>query len=254
MERFPRYSLKNCVLIGLRQPSATRVAGFRAWQRMGRRVKKGEKGIVIIAPIVRRRPEQPETEKEENRAVVAFKAAHVFDLAQTEGKMLPQFADVAGDPGEHLERLKAMVAAHGIHVEYSDGLGSACGLSTGGRISVRQGLRPAEEFSVLAHESAHERLHCSEGSAKLDKTARETEAEAVAFVVCHAIDLRTNHAASDYIQLYDGSKEALVASLDRIRQTAAEIIAAVRRDHVPGEHSVTNPTAANGRVAETSSP
>ena len=85
-------------------------------------------------------------------------------------------------------------------------------------------MKPAEEFSVLAHELAHEILHRGEPARALSRTVRETEAEAVAFVVCQAVGLDTNTAASDYIQLWDGNKDTLQASLDRIQRTAAEII------------------------------
>ncbi len=102
----------------------------------------------------------------------------------------------------------------------------ALGVSRGGRISIRPDLEPAVAFSVLAHELAHELLHRGEDR-PASKTVRETEAEAVAFVVCQAIGLETGTAASDYIQLFDGKAETLAASLDRIQKTAAEIIAAL---------------------------
>src|SRR5690606_37572085 len=93
-------------------------------------------------------------------------------------------------------------------------------------ISVRADLEPAIEFSVLAHELAHELLHRGEDR-PASKTVRETEAEAVAFVICQAIGLETRAAASDYIQLFDGKAETLAASLDRIQRTAVGIIAAL---------------------------
>ena len=55
MGRFHRYSLGNAILIGFQKPDATHVAGFRTWQKLGRHVKKNEKGIAILAPIVWRR-------------------------------------------------------------------------------------------------------------------------------------------------------------------------------------------------------
>ena len=83
---------------------------------------------------------------------------------------------------------------------------------------------------VLAHEAAHEMLHRDKESTPKDKKVRETEAEAVAFVVCHGIGLDTNSASSDYIQLYNGDKETLMKSLEQIQRTAAEILAAVMAD------------------------
>ena len=124
--------------------------------------------------------------------------------------------------------MMAYATSQGIKVEFSDALVSAHGLSAGGMIVVRKGLSPAEEFSVLAHELAHELLHRDEDE-PLSRTIRETEAEAVAFVVCQAIGLEAVNAAADYIQLYQGSKETLIESLQRIREAAVEIIEAITK-------------------------
>lgn len=217
--RFHRYSLGNVLLIASQKPAASRVAGYRTWQQLGRQVKKGEKGIRILAPILLRKKEENEEDD-----VIAFKAACVFDVSQTEGKELLEFAKVKGKPGETLERLKALVAEQGIKLEYSNRIGPAEGMSAGGKIILREDLEPAAEFSVLVHELAHEMLHQGEEEGK---TVRETEAEAVAFAVCQAVGLDTNTAASDYIQMYDGKKETLLASLGRIKDTAGEIVGAV---------------------------
>ena len=97
---------------------------------------------------------------------------------------------------------------------------------------LKPGLDQAEECSVLIHELAHERMH-RDGDTEVSRTVRETEAEAVAFCVCEAFGLDTNSAASDYIQLYRGTKETLVESLGRIRQAATEIIVGVEGER-PG--------------------
>ena len=75
----------------------------------------------------------------------------------------------------------------------------------------------------MAHELAHSMLHQG-GESPESKTLRETEAEAVAYVVCQAIGLDANSSASDYIQMYDGKRDTLVGSLERIQRTASEII------------------------------
>ena len=101
--------------------------------------------------------------------------------------------------------MRAFAKRCGIEVEYGNReLGSADGVSFGGRILLRDDLAPAVEFAVLVHEIAHELLHRGERRAAVSKTARETEAEAVAFVVSRAIGLDTNTAAADYIKLYSG--------------------------------------------------
>lgn len=234
MARFHRYSVNNVFLIHSQRPEATRVAGFAAWRKLGRFVRRGEKGIAILVPLTYRHQDDrdvadPSTEVDcAPRALVGFKAGYVFDITQTDGESLPAFAEVGGDPGVYAARLKAFVANRGISISYSNAeLGSAHGASFGGRIVLRDDLPPAVAFSVLVHEIAHELLHRGERRTATSKTLRETEAEAVAFVVSHAIGLDTNTAASDYIQLYSGNKETLLASLEAVRHTAVEILAAL---------------------------
>lgn len=234
MGRFHRYSVGNAILIGLQRPNATHVAGFRAWQQLGRHVKEGEHGIAIMAPIVycrkgRDNADQESHEDPDNEVVSTFKTAHVFDITQTEGRPLPEFAKAQGDPGSYLERLERFVAGRGIKLERGD-LRIAEGVSIGGTILLKASLAPAEEFSVMVHELAHEMLHQDAANRPKDKTVREAEAEAVAYVVCQGIGLDANTASSDYIQLYDGDKKTLMASLERIQRTAGEILEAVAED------------------------
>ena len=82
-------------------------------------------------------------------------------------------------------------------------------------------------FAVLVHEAAHELLHQGARRGSTTKTVRETEAEAVAFVVSSAVGLDVNTACSDYIALYHGDKATLIESLGRIQQTASEILSAI---------------------------
>jgi antirestriction protein ArdC len=230
MGRFHNYSLGNVILIGFQRPDATHVAGFRTWQKLGRHVKKNEKGIAIMAPIVWRKKamhaDNEDQQESKEETALAFKTAYVFDVSQTDGKPLPEFAQTQGDPGIYTERLERFISGRGIKLERSN-LRIAEGISIGGTILLKASLAPAEEFSVLVHETAHEMLHLDPANRPEDKTVREAEAEAVAFVVCYGIGLNTNSASSDYIQLYNGDKETLMESLGRIQRTAAEILDAV---------------------------
>ena len=231
MGRFHRYSVGNAILIQLQRPDATHVAGFRAWQRLGRHVKKGEHGIAIMAPILCRRKVRRKGRDDgkdvDDETVSTFRTAYVFDISQTDGKPLPKFARARGDPGAYLERLERFVSDRGIKLERHESLRMAEGVSIGGTILLKACLAPAEEFSVLVHELAHEMLHQDPANRPKDRTVREAEAEAVAYVVCQGIGLDVNTASSDYIQLYDGDKKTLMASLERIQRTAAEILEAV---------------------------
>jgi antirestriction protein ArdC len=237
MAKFHRYSINNVILIQAQRPNATHVAGFRRWQAFGRFVRRGEKGIAILVPIAYRRrdiDDGVELEPREYgtvRTVVGFKTGYVFDISQTDGEPLPSMSEVAGEPGEYANRLRVFAHSRGIEIAHgSRELGSAYGASFGGRILLREDLSPAVEFAVLVHEIAHELLHRGERRATTSKRVRETEAEAVAFVVSHACGLETSTAASDYIRLYAGSRDTLVASLEAIRHTAVQILDALQGD------------------------
>jgi len=238
MGKFHNYSIGNAILIGFQKPDATRVAGFRTWQKLGRFVKRNEKGIAIVAPIVWRKKEMHTDSEEDGQehkeeSAVAFKTAYVFDISQTDGKPLPEFARVRGDTAGYTERLKQFVSEQGIKLEYSDRIGSVEGISCGGKIKLKKGLSQAEEVSTLIHELTHEMLHRDKSHISKDKEVREIEAEAVAFVVCYGIGLDVNSASSDYIQLYQGDKNTLLESLDRIQKTSAEILTAIMQNNEP---------------------
>jgi hypothetical protein len=240
MARFRNYSLGNQLSIAAQRPNATIVAGFREWKKRGRYVRKGEKGILITAPVIRKRasednPAEPATsETEEIDTVVSYRPVYVFDVSQTEGEPLPalQLREASGDPGVHTDKLKAFVAAKGITLEYTTGMRrGVLGSSSGGHIRIREGLSAVEEFTTLAHEVAHELLHHTLAE-RAAKTVRETEAEAVAHVVSSAIGLQTTDATADYIRLYQGDTETLRASLETIRRTANTILEGLESDRL----------------------
>ena len=225
--RFHRYSLHNVLLIASQKPNASYVAGFRTWNELGRFVKKGEKGIMILAPIVRRKPENSDEDEKESSRIAGFRPAYVFDVSQTDGQALPQIGVVHGDPREFDDGLRRFAAAQNIALEYSEDIAPARGTSYGGRIALLPGQSPAEEFSTLVHELAHELLHRGGRREQTSRQVRETEAEATAFVVCHAIGLETGSAAADYIQLWNGDKETLMDSLTYIQKAASQMLAAL---------------------------
>lgn len=227
VSKFHNYSLGNQLLIAFQRPDATRVAGFHTWKSLGRFVKKGEKGIAILAPMTFKGKNKGDDGESDNTiSYVRFRSVTVFDVSQTDGDPLPEIGTTKGDPGVNLDRLKKFITTSGITLEYTDDIRPALGTSSGGRIRIALGLSPAEEFSVLAHETAHELLHHGKDR-PTSKTVRETEAEATAFAICKHIGLETGSAAHDYIALYNGDRGALVESLTIIRDTAAKIIAAI---------------------------
>jgi hypothetical protein len=233
MGRFHNYSFGNILEIARQKPDATRVAGLYAWNQLGRKVKKGERGIRILAPVIGiRRKKDEEAEKDirtQNQAVlVGFRSAYVFDVSQTEGAELPEFSErVSGSAGEYRDRLVDFVIAQGIALEFKESIAPALGVSYGGKIALLPGQSSAEEFSTLVHELAHEMLHKAERRTATTKTVRETEAEAVAFVVGRTIGLQNGRASADYIHLYHGNAALLTESLEVIQKTSALILSAI---------------------------
>ena len=236
MGRFHHYSFFNVMLIARACPHATHVAGYQTWKSLGRYVKKGEKGIMILAPLFRRRTdesneaENAKLDSNDSRALTGFRAVYVFDESMTAGNPLPQIGSINGDPGAYRERLEQFVREQGIALEYSEDIAPAKGVSEGGKIKLLPGQSPAETVATLVHEIAHERLHRTERRASTTKRIRETEAEAVAFVVCQAIGLETGTASADYISLWNGDAAVLLESLELVQRTATEIIAAIAPD------------------------
>jgi hypothetical protein len=232
MSRFHRYSFGNVLEISRQMPVATKVAGFWTWKNLGRSVKAGQKGIRILAPIVgvrRKKDEEANKDitKQNERVLLGFRNAYVFDVSQTDGIELPNLQEVSGDPGENIDRLAAFVKSKGIQLVYNANIAPALGMSYGGRIAILPGQSKAETFSTLVHETAHELLHKAERRTATTKTVRETEAEAVAFVVGKAVGLVNEDASASYIQLYHGNASLLAESLEVIQQTAAVILAAL---------------------------
>jgi hypothetical protein len=231
MARFHSYSFGNVLSIARHRPDATHVAGFHSWIELGRHVTKGQKGIPILAPMIGgKRQRGDEADEQSDRPaprLIGFRTVFVFDIAQTEGAALPEPATVTGEAGGYHDRLVEFIIAQGIELEYNERIAPAQGVSSGGRIVLLPGQTQAEEFATLAHELAHEMLHHGEHRASTGKKSRETEAEAVAYIVSRAVGLHTGTAAADYISLYDGNAQTLTESLGAIQQASAAILEAI---------------------------
>ena len=136
------------------------MAGFWTWKNLGRSVKAGQKGIRILAPIVgvRRKKDaeaQKDITKQNERILLGFRNAYVFDISQTDGVDLPEMREVSGNPGESIDRLAAFLNSRGIQLVYNEKIAPALGMSYGGRIALLPGQSRAEAFATLVHETAH---------------------------------------------------------------------------------------------------
>ena len=252
MSKFHNYSFNNTLLITMQKPEATLVAGYQAWQKkFNRQVKRGEKGIQIIAPapfkekqeIEKTDPEtgeivigkdgQPETEVVE-RVITKFRVTTVFDVSQTTGEPIPEFevSELEGDVliyHDFMESLK-MVAPVPIRFIEIDGEAKGFYQLVDKYIAIQPGMSEAQTMKTAVHETAHAVLHDrdqmeAEGIVK-DQLTREVEAESVAYVVCNHFGLDTSEYSFSYIASWSSGKnmKELRASMDTIRKTSADMI------------------------------
>ncbi len=226
--KFHRYSWANCIFIRAQFPEATYVAGIKTWNELGRYVKKGEKGIAILAPCFRKKEiETEEGEKEEIKVLSGFRIVHVFDISQTEGKPLPQAEIAKIIQGEtHLYSLLKQICP--FRVEEKENLWGANGRFAGGVVQILASLPTAQKTKTLIHEWAHGILH-GDFAAKFEREQMELEAESVAFSVCHVLGLDTSEYTFGYLAEWAGEDaiKILKQSADRIQKATHQILSDV---------------------------
>ena len=236
--RFHRYSANNVLLIMVQRPDATRVAGYRKWQtQFGRQVRKGEKGIAILAPMTARiEPDGdvPAAERERQRLLRGFRVTHVFDIAQTDGPPLPDVHPqlLTGDADPTLfAALTAQVTAAGFRVvrERPDDPEVNGDVHFVDRVvRIRPELAPAQAVKTLAHELGHVMLHDPRiDPPALSRDVAEVEAESVAFLVTGAHGIDSGDYTIPYVAGWAGGQTGtVVATAERVLSTAATILAA----------------------------
>jgi antirestriction protein ArdC len=237
--RFHTYSWGNQLLIAVQRPQATQVAGYRTWQRLGRQVRKGEKGIAILAPMTVRKTVEDE-ETGETRTVyqcVGFRVEYVFDIAQTDP--IPGKAERTPEP-----LTLPILDAWAKLVEYAEGRGLRVTIGPTGdargwynsatrEIRVSATLEGAWRVRTLAHEIAHSILHplgYDAGEEPRPRDQAELEAESTAFVVLSALGINTDEVqwySFGYVAGWRPKPEEVVAAGNRIAKAAKMMIEAV---------------------------
>lgn len=241
VSKFHSYSWSNSLLILFQTGGkASRVMGARQWEtNFNRKVKDGENGVSILAPVIVKRNKDAKkgTPEAEQKKLIGFRLVKVFAEYQTEGDALPEFARPTGSvPEGALDKLIAFSGKNGVPVNFDS---RACGEAFGfysvqsKSITIREGMSEAETFAVVSHEIGHSILHANEARRKqTSRTVRELEAEAVSFIVSTAVGVSYGRAASDYIQLYAGDEKLLTESLSHIVKAAHSILGAVQAEGV----------------------
>lgn len=252
MSKFYNYSFNNTVLIALQRPEATLVAGYSAWQKnFHRQVKKGEKGIQIIAPSQRKEKEvvekfdpetnepilgpdgQPETEVVEH-VVSDFRVVRVFDVSQTYGEPLQELAiqDLTEQVQNYPLFLQAVKEISPVPIRFGETGGKAKGYysNKGKEIVVKEDMSESQTIKTLIHEIAHAKLHDREvleqAGEEKDQRTKEIEAESIAYTVCQYFGLDTSDYSFPYIAGWSENLKMweLRSFMDAIRKTAGEFI------------------------------
>lgn len=231
MSGFTSYSFNNTMLIYLQMPDASLVAGYRAWQARGRRVRRGEKGITILAPCPHKK--EVETEDGETKTVswTSFRTVAVFDISQTDGGELPtgcvkELTETVEGYAELIEKLESISP---VPVSYENIEGGANGYFHNGekRIVVQSGMAEAQTIKTLVHEISHAILHDSEEGEEreADRRTKEVQAESTAFTVCSMLGLDTSDYSFGYVAGWSSTKDLteLNKSMEIIRTTAKDI-------------------------------
>lgn len=232
---FHQYSFNNVLMIVSQFPEATRVAGYRAWQAMNRQVKKGERGIVILAPMVFKTEDK---QSGDTVTLTRFKTASVFDISQTEGEELPELcATLRGEDEGLLSALESYATSLSIPVERDSSLGEVngvCRFLPDQRIKIEINPLRAQrhQAKTLAHELGHALMHTAEEyRTHSAKSQRELEAESVAFVVLSSFGLDSGDYSFAYIADWSGGSAEAITQLKesgrRIQQAAHQIIEGV---------------------------
>jgi antirestriction protein ArdC len=226
--RFHRYSFGNVLLIAAQCHEATQVAGFNAWRKMNRFVRKGEKAIFVLAPMVYK---FADTDSGENdRVIRGFKFVPVFDVAQTDGEELPSVCRRldGDDTGGHYSQLLGVAQSLGFKVVDQELDGSTNGDCDHAERRIRVEVRntPAQRVKTLAHEIAHALLHETFDS----RPVAELEAESAAYVVCQSLGVDTSDYSFGYVASWAGGGDRAIAgiraSCERIQRAAATILCA----------------------------
>jgi len=221
METFHPYSLNNTLLIFAQRPEATLVHGYRAWQALGRQVQAGERGITILAPLVKRDPEKAPDENA--RQVVGFRTVSVFDVAQTQGEPLRGLPERLLTE-EHAPLLAAIEGTIPFPVTRVSDLRGANGVfhSQERTVAVLQHLAPDMQVKTLLHEWAHGLR------AQDDTRSRATEevvAESTAYVVASHFGLDTRSYSVGYVASWSaGDGQAVLALAEEILRRSQRIV------------------------------
>ena len=238
---FYQYSFGNTIMIFLQNPEATYVMGYKAWNKLGRYVRKGSKGLAILAPCIKKvevfkEPENKseyhdeEGEKEIKRVLSGFRIAYVYDIADTDGsdEMLPVLVKgLSGNTETEREifiRLMKVIAKEFVVQEITGTASKGSYNLETGIITVRSDLEYLQRIKTLLHETAHAYDFKMNPEEDIPRNRRELIAESVAFVVSMRLGLDTSSYSMSYIQSWLKDKDELKIIADTVQKISYRII------------------------------
>lgn len=224
MSKFWQYSYHNQLLIFFQKPKATRVAGFKKWQELNRKVLKGQKAIKILAPFIKKVIElKPGTLEEVEKEITLFFPVSVFDISQKDGEQVPEISlSITGDSYKgFLQNLVSFCEQNRIKVNFKNlGINGVYGYSKGGEIAVSNSESVNTQVNTMIHEISHELLHNE--NKELSKQQKEIQAEGTAYVVTKHFGLENR--SFNYLALYDADYHKIMENLKAIAEASKEII------------------------------
>lgn len=248
--KMPRYSINNQILIMMQKPDATMCQSFTGWKEMGRFVKKGEKGIRVMAPSPYKMEKEQDKMGADGKPVLdkdgepvketveikvnAFKPVSTFDISQTDGEPVPRLGvdELTGSVEGYTTLMEAIKQASTVPITFENIESGAKGYFQveENRIAIQEGMSEAQTVKTALHEASHATLHNKEAmnadSDKKSRSQKECEAESVAYVVCQHYGIDTSEYSFPYVAGWSSDKEVpeLKASLDTIRRAASDLI------------------------------
>lgn len=161
MAKFHRYSFNNIMLIVMQYPEASQVAGYKKWQELGRNVRKGEKSIRILAPCPHKKTVTNDDGEETEIRWTTYRPVSVFDIAQTEGKELPEICKkLTGEVSDYEALMEGLKKVAQVAVSFEDIKGGANGyFSKDKGIVLNEGMEQAQTVKTFVHEIAHSIMH-----------------------------------------------------------------------------------------------
>lgn len=215
------------------------LAGYQTWKKLSRQVRKGEKAIKILAPIIREVDEIKKdkhgnpilTVKEER--LIGYRTVSVFDISQTDGEPLPALSsssELSCGVQNYNQILAALQEVSPVPIRFDALPSGTYGYFSRAdkEIVLLEGMSEGDIISTLFHEMAHATLHGTEAAKDMDRHIKEIEAESVAYVLSSRFGLPCEEVSLAYIAgwatIDQDKRKAVKKTMKRISTAASQLL------------------------------